>query len=80
MIGIIIVPTSLLFVVTKVLEKAVHTQLLNYLGSNNLLSGNQYRFCKGPMKGTLTQLVGFIRINADLGYLTVAIFIDLRKV
>lgn len=73
-------PVSLLFVVTKVLEKAVHTQLLNYLESNNLLSGNQYRFCKGPMKGTLTQLVGFIRINADLGYLTGAIFIDLRKV
>ena len=73
-------PISLLFVETKVLEKAVHTQLLNYLESNNLLSGNQYRFCKGPMKGTLTQLLGFIRINADLGYLIGAIFIDLREV
>ena len=51
-------PISLLSVESKVLEKAVHNQLVNYLESNNLLSRNQYGFQKGhSTQAAVTRLV-----------------------
>lgn len=71
-------PISPLSVVSDVLEKAAHNQLVTCLESNNHLSGTS--------KGHSTQaavilLVEFIwNEYADLGHLThVAILIDLRK-
>lgn len=38
-------PTALLPGFSKILERAVHTQLLNFLGTNNKLTDCHFRFC-----------------------------------
>ena len=39
-------PISVLSAISKILEKCVHSQLIEHLEKNNLLSQNQFGFCK----------------------------------
>lgn len=73
-------PISILPAISKVLEKCVHSQIMDHLESNNLLSQNQFGFRKHPSTDLAT--VWFsdqLRRAMDNGLLTGAIFIDLSK-
>ncbi len=73
-------PISILPTVSKVLERAVHTQLYNYLQSHKMLSPYQCRFRKSYSKElTALCLADTIRRNIDLFQMTGAAYIDLRK-
>ena len=39
-------PISVLPAISKILEKCVHSKLIEHLEKNNLLSQNQFAFCK----------------------------------
>ena len=72
-----ILPT---YTVSKVLERAVHTQLYNYLQSHKMLSPYQCGFRKSySTELTALCLADTIRWNIDLGQMTGAVYIDLRK-
>lgn len=73
-------PISILPVISKVFEKCVHCQLMQYLESNHLLSMNQF----GCRTKRSTELVTAyftdkIRQHMDRGEFTGAIFVDLSK-
>lgn len=73
-------PISVLPVISKILEKAVHKQLIEYLEHNNLLSVNQYGYrSKRSTELATTLLTDTIRKEADHGMLTGAVFLDLSK-
>ena len=72
-------PVSILPVVSKILERAVHTQLYKFMVDNNLLSPYQSGFRK--RRSTETACISFtdsIRRGMDQGMLTGSVFIDLR--
>ena len=73
-------PISLLPVLSKVLERAVHFQLYNYLQQHKILSPYQcgFRKCHSTEFAALS-FSDNIRRNMDQGQLTGAVFIDLRK-
>ena len=71
---------SILPVLSKVLERAVHKQLYHYLQLHKILSPYQYGF----RKNNSTEFVALsfaeaLRRNMDQSCLTGAVFIDLRK-
>ena len=73
-------PISILPVLSKILERAVHTQLINYLEENELLSACQF----GYRKGRSTELAASLfldnaRKDIDNGYLVGAVFLDISK-
>jgi len=73
-------PITVLPVCSKVFEKCVHHQLMNFLEENKLLNKNQFGF--RPSRNTehaATLFSDTIRKNMNEGKLTGAIFIDLRK-
>jgi len=73
-------PISVLPVLSKVLEKAVHNQLSTYLEQNELL--NKFQFGYRSKRSTdiaTTLFVDEIRENGDKGKLTGALFLDLSK-
>jgi hypothetical protein len=73
-------PISILPALSKIFEKCVHKQLMNYLEVNGLLSENQFGFRKN--RSTEHAVVFFtdqIRKAMDKGQLTGAVFIDLSK-
>ena len=73
-------PVSILPVVSKILERAVHTQLYKFMVDNNLLSPYQSGFCK--RHSTETACISFtdsIRRGMDQGMFTGSVLIDLRK-
>ena len=73
-------PISVLSVMSKVLERAIHKQLLSHLESENLLTPSQYGF--RPKRSTqlaATALLDNIRRDVDRGNLVGALFIDLSK-
>ena len=73
-------PITILSVLSKVFEKAVHSQLFNYLQSNNLLSANQFGFRPGRSTDVaLTQFTENILDKLDNGLVTGAVFLDLKK-
>jgi hypothetical protein len=73
-------PISILPVVSKILEKAVHHQLLHYLEFDKLLSKNQFGYRKRRSTELATILLtDSIRKCVDNGDLVVALFIDLFK-
>ena len=79
-IWIIYRPISILPTVSKLLEKAVHTQLYDYLSQYKILSPYQCGFRKAH--STETAALSFadtIRRNIDQGHMTGAVFIDFRK-
>ena len=73
-------PISILPVLSKVLERAVHIQLYKYLQQHKILSAYQcgFRKCHSTEFAALS-FSDNIRRNMDQGQLTGAVFIDLRK-
>ena len=73
-------PISILPVLSKMLEREVHSQLYRHVDTNNLLSPFQCGFRKNYSCETgVTDFTDKIRKNADCGLLTGAIFIDIRR-
>lgn len=73
-------PISVLPIVSKILEKAVHRQLIEYLERNNCLSQNQFGYRSQRSTDLATALfTDSIRKAADKGLLTGAVFLDLSK-
>ena len=73
-------PITVLPIVSKILEKAVHSQMYSYLQDNKLLSPSQFGF--RPKSSTEIALVNFtdsILANMDRGFITGAVSIDLTK-
>ena len=71
---------SILPTVSKVIERAVHTQLYDYLKSNNILYTRQ--FVSRRRRSTATALVQFtkeILNNMDNGRVTGVVYLDLKK-
>lgn len=73
-------PISVLNVLSKVLEKIVYQQLVDYLEENNLLYQNQYGFRKNKCtQDAVLHLHDHIRNNMNKKNCTGALYIDLRK-
>ena len=73
-------PISVLPVLYKLLEKAVHSKLMNFLEKGNLLSDSQYGFRnKRSTKMAATLLCDNIRRKIDIGEMVGTIYIDLSK-
>ena len=73
-------PITVLPILSKILERFVHTQIYNYLTENKILSPNQFGF--RPNLSTSTALAFFthnILENADNGLVTASIFLDFSK-
>ena len=65
---------------SKVLERAVHTQLIDYLEKGNLLCSKQYGYRKShSTELAVTLFVDAIRKEVDNGKLVGSVFIDLSK-
>ena len=73
-------PISVLSIVSKILERAVHDQLYTYLTSNSILHPSQSGFRSGHSTNTaLLDVSDFILENMNEGRATAAIFLDLKK-
>ena len=73
-------PISILPTVSKVIERAVHSQLYDYLSLNNLLAVNQFGFRRGRSTSlALTQFTDEVLSNMDNGLVNGVVFIDLKK-
>ena len=73
-------PISCLPIVSKIFEKAVYSQLSNFLNINNMLYQNQFGFQKG--KSTLHPLVNILNYIGNAfnnNKFVVAIFLDFKK-
>ena len=71
---------SLYCPLSKILERVVHSQLHEYLNSNNLLSNNQFGFCS--KRSTATALSSFgdeVLRNMERGHICGTVFLDLTK-
>ena len=74
-------PISILPVLSKILEKAIHEQLMNYLETENPLCNRQYGFHrKRSTKMSATLFYNQIRQQMDFGKLIGAIYLDLTKI
>ena len=73
-------PVSILCIVSKILERCVHVQLLHFVNSNNLLysykSGFRSRFSTDTC---LIHMLDFIRSNTSKGLFTGMVMLDLQK-
>ena len=72
-------PISILPILSKILEKAVHSQLYQYLVTNNLLTRKQFGFRKGLSTFSLTSFADEVLLNMEQGKLCGAVFLDLTK-
>ena len=73
-------PISILPILSKILEKAVHSQLYQYLVTNNLLTRKQFGFRKGlSTVSALTSFADEVLLNMEQGKLCGAVFLDLTK-
>ena len=73
-------PISILPVVSKIIEKAIHLQLVKFLDQNSLLSEFQFGFRpKLSTELAAIHLFDNIRESVDSGKLVGAVFIDLSK-
>ena len=73
-------PISVLLVLPKVLEKAVHNQLSTYLEKNKLLNDFQFGYRQKRSTDIATTLfVDEMRENGDQGKLTGALFLNISK-
>lgn len=65
---------------SKILEKAVHSQLYQYLATNDLLTKKQFGFRKGfSTESALTNFADEVLLNMEQGKLCGAVFLDLKK-
>ena len=73
-------PISVLPVLSKILERAVHNQLYDYMETNNLLNNAQFGFRKKrSTKLATTLFCDSIRMHIDKGRMVGSLFIDLSK-
>lgn len=73
-------PISVLPVMSKILEKLIHSRLLNYFDSINFISDRQYGFIPKHNTTVATiDLVTKIRDNIDKKNIVLGVFIDLKK-
>ena len=73
-------PISVLSILSKVLERIVHKQLLTHLETENLLSSCQYGFRPGrSTQLATTKFIDSVRRTVDKGLIVGSIFIDLSK-
>ena len=73
-------PISILLTVSKLLERAVHKQVGDYLREHNILSPYQCGFRKHhSTEFSALSLADTIRRNIEQGQLTGAVFIDFQK-
>ena len=73
-------PISILPTLSKILEKAVHTQLYHFLVANKRLSGKQFGFRKGLSTiSAVTSFADEVLLNVEQGRLCGAVFLDLTK-
>ena len=73
-------PISILPTLNKILEKAVHSQLYQYLVTNNLLTRKQFGFRKGfSTVSALTSFADEVLLNMEQGNICGAVFLDLTK-
>ena len=73
-------PISILSVISKVMEREVHSQLYNYLEEGKLISDFQFGFRKGKStEQVILTLLDNIRNSVDSGKLVGGCFIDLSK-
>ena len=73
-------PITILPIPSKLLERAVHYQIVNHLDEHNLLRQNQHGFRKG--KSTSSAIMEMSQVlfeNYNLGLHTSCLFIDYRK-
>lgn len=73
-------PISLLNVISKILERAVHNRVLNFLNGKRLISDRQFGFRKGHSTIHAVQnLVGEIVSGFDKGMNCISLFLDIKK-
>lgn len=73
-------PISVLPVLSKLLEKSVHSQLLHFLETNKLLNDSQFGYReKRSTQLATTLFVDDIREAAEKGKMVGAVFLDLSK-
>ena len=73
-------PISVLPICAKILERCVHSQLMDHLETHKLFSKHQFGFrSKRSTEVAATLFIDSIRRSADEGMMTGAIFIDLSK-
>ena len=71
-------PISLLSCVGKVLERCVHSRVLNYLNVNNIITPSQSGFMPGD--STVNQLTSIYQYTSfDQGIITQSIFLTFPK-
>jgi len=73
-------PISVLSIISKILERAVHNQLYTYLTNCNILSQSQSGFRSNHSTATtLLDVSDYILSNMNDGNVTAAVFLDLKK-
>ena len=73
-------PISVLPIISKIIERAIHDQLYLYLSNAGILSNAQSGFRSNHSTSTtLHDVQDYILKNMDNGYATGVIFIDLKK-
>ncbi len=73
-------PISVLSIVSKILERAVHNQLYTYLTNCNILNQYQSGFRSNHSTATtLLDVSDYILNNMNDGKVTAAVFLDLKK-
>ena len=73
-------PISLLLTISKILEKIIYCRTYNFLNETNQLFVSQYGFrAKHACDHAISELLGEIVKNHQLGKHTVGIFLDLSK-
>ena len=73
-------PISILPVLSKILERAVHTQLMDYLENKNLFSRNQFGYRRHrSTDAAAVLLIDNIRKEIDKGNIVGVIFMDLSN-
>ena len=73
-------PISILHAILKIIERIMHSQLLEYFQAGNLLTESQSGF--RPNHSTSTALISAVNLwlaNMDAGKLNGTVFIDLKK-
>ena len=73
-------PISVLPILSKLLEKAVHTQLSDFLANHDLLNDSQFGYREKRSTDLASALlIDNIRTNGDNGMFTGTLFLDLSK-
>ncbi len=73
-------PISIVPVISKVLEKLVVEQLMNYLEKNNLLNPKQFGFRpKHSTEMAICNFIDNIKSSLDQGKVVGAVFLDLKR-